>query len=100
VGERHFAGDCAIRRALSVTDDADAELLERFVTSQDEAAFAALMARHGPMAFGVCRRLLHHLEGDTLTICYRNANHKERPKEFESQEGSRTILMVFNRIKK
>jgi hypothetical protein len=38
----------------------DAALLERFVTRHDEAAFAALVARHGPMVFGVCRRLLRH----------------------------------------
>ncbi len=38
----------------------DAELLERFVTCRDEAAFAALIARHGPMVLSVCRRLLRH----------------------------------------
>jgi RNA polymerase sigma factor (sigma-70 family) len=40
----------------------DAELLERFVSRRDESAFAALMARHGPMVFGVCRRSLHHAQ--------------------------------------
>ena len=40
----------------------DAELLERFVTERDESAFAALVARHGPMVFGVCRRLLPHVQ--------------------------------------
>ena len=40
------------------SDASDAGLLERFVTCQDEAAFAALVTRHGPMVFGVCRRLL------------------------------------------
>jgi RNA polymerase sigma factor (sigma-70 family) len=43
-----------------MTDVSNVELLERFVTSQDEAAFAVLMARYGPMVFGVCRRMLHH----------------------------------------
>jgi RNA polymerase sigma factor (sigma-70 family) len=33
-------------------------LLERFVSHRDEAAFGALVARHGPMVLGVCRRLL------------------------------------------
>src|SRR5262249_43012715 len=36
----------------------DAELLRQFVARRDEAAFAALMERHGPMVLGVCRRLL------------------------------------------
>src|SRR5690348_15478272 len=40
-------------------DPADRELLERFARARDEAAFAALVQRHGPMVLGVCRRLLH-----------------------------------------
>ena len=36
----------------------EGELLERFVQGHDEAAFEALIARHGPMVLGVCRQLL------------------------------------------
>src|SRR5947207_3291319 len=36
----------------------DAVLLERFARRRDEAAFAALVERHGPMVYHTCRRLL------------------------------------------
>ena len=36
----------------------DARLLEAFVTGSEEAAFAELLRRHGPLVLGVCRRLL------------------------------------------
>lgn len=36
----------------------DAQLLERFANQGDEAAFEALVARHGPMVLWVCRSVL------------------------------------------
>jgi RNA polymerase sigma factor (sigma-70 family) len=36
----------------------DRHLLERFAEAGDEAAFAAILDRHGPMLLGLCRRLL------------------------------------------
>ncbi len=38
----------------------DRQLLDDFIARRDEAAFAALLARHGPMVLRVCRRVLHH----------------------------------------
>lgn len=41
--------------------DSDADLLDRYVRHRDETAFEAVVRRHGPMVFAVCRRRL----GDT-----------------------------------
>jgi RNA polymerase sigma factor (sigma-70 family) len=46
-----------LQEAVHLTDG---ELLECFATQRDEAAFEALVRRHGPMVMGVCRRLLQN----------------------------------------
>jgi RNA polymerase sigma factor (sigma-70 family) len=38
----------------------DADLLQRYLASREEEAFAALVRRHGPMVLGVCRRILRN----------------------------------------
>lgn len=38
----------------------DSDLLRRFVTRREDSAFAELIARHGPMVLGVCRRVLNN----------------------------------------
>ncbi|HJT76585.1 MAG TPA: RNA polymerase sigma factor, partial [Gemmataceae bacterium] len=38
----------------------DAQLLESFLARRDEAAFEALLRRHGPMVLGVCHRVLRN----------------------------------------
>ena len=36
----------------------EGQLLRRFADDRDEAAFEALVGRHGPMVLGTCRRML------------------------------------------
>src|SRR5262247_2242851 len=36
----------------------DGELLERYLARRDDAAFEALVQRHGPMVLAVCRRVV------------------------------------------
>src|SRR5262245_22702944 len=45
--------------AQATRDLSDAQLLEQFASERDEAAFAALMCRHGGLVWRVCRQVLH-----------------------------------------
>jgi RNA polymerase sigma factor (sigma-70 family) len=49
---------CPSLRSGSSAAVPDADLIERFVTNQDEAAFELLVWRHGPLVLGTCRRVL------------------------------------------
>jgi RNA polymerase sigma factor (sigma-70 family) len=52
-----------LRRAALLQEGctlADGVLLESYISRRDEAAFEALVRRHGPMVLGVCRRILRN----------------------------------------
>src|SRR6476469_3508783 len=63
----------------------DGELLGRYVDRRDEATLAALVNRHGPMVWGVCRRLLGHHDAEdafqaTFVVLVRKAG-SVKPRE-------------------
>jgi RNA polymerase sigma factor (sigma-70 family) len=55
---RHLRGLAAAQHARELPDR---QLLHAFASQHDEAAFAVLVQRHGPLVFAVCRRVLHHV---------------------------------------
>ena len=80
---------CSRRPGAAIAADVgDAELLARFTTDRDEpaeTAFAALVRRHGPMVFRLCRQILvdQHTAEDafqaTFLILARRAGSIQQP---------------------
>lgn len=51
-----------LRRAVldTLSGTTDGQLLTEFIGQRNDASFEALVERHGPMVWGVCRRFLHN----------------------------------------
>ncbi len=72
------------RVAQPAGDTTDADLLRRFASRHDEAAFTALVQRHGPMVMGVCGRVLSYHDAEdafqaTFLVLAKKARSVGRP---------------------
>jgi RNA polymerase sigma factor (sigma-70 family) len=74
-----------LRRLAGARSDelSDGQLLERFALRGDEAAFTALVCRHGPMVLGVCRRVLRGPDAEdafqaTFLVLFRRSHDLAR----------------------
>lgn len=60
-----------LRRATGSDRRSDAQLLNDYLRDRDPGAVAAIVRRHGPMVWGVCRRVLgHHDAEDALQATF------------------------------
>lgn len=89
--------------------DSDSRLIARFVRGRDEAAFAALVRRHGPLVLGVCYRVLQdsHAAEDafqaTFLILVRRAASLREPRLLASWlhgVAHRTALRLRARLRR
>jgi RNA polymerase sigma factor (sigma-70 family) len=72
-----------VRLVAAIPNASDRELLAKYAGG-DDAAFAAVVARHTQMVWGVCRRLLNHHEAEdafqaTFLVLVRKAANVPRP---------------------
>src|SRR6516164_8311623 len=85
----------------AVGDRTDGWLLERFAVQRDEAAFAALVQRYGPLVLCACRRVLQHEQDAedafqaTFLVLARKA-----PQLCQSKSVGRWLYSVADRIAK
>jgi RNA polymerase sigma factor (sigma-70 family) len=80
---RRLPGVLVAREPTGLTD---AGLWERYVRERDEAAFEALVRKHGPLVLGLCRRILRNEQGAedafqaTFLVLVRNAASLRSPR--------------------
>jgi RNA polymerase sigma factor (sigma-70 family) len=93
-----------LRRAARPPDSAlsDGQLLDCFLRGRDEAAFEALLRRHGPMVLGVCRRILgnEHDAEDAFQATFLVLVHKGASVAAQESVGSWLYGVAFRTAQK
>jgi RNA polymerase sigma-70 factor (ECF subfamily) len=90
-----------LRRAVPLPDGgdlSDGQLLAQFIGRHDEAAFEALVKRHGPMVLGVCRRLLDssHDSEDAFQATFLILVHKAVSLKSRERVGNWLYGVAYN----
>jgi RNA polymerase sigma factor (sigma-70 family) len=86
----------------SPEDTPDQYLLRRFADERDEAAFAQLVRRHGPMVLGVCRRVLHdpHAADDVFQATFLVLARRPKSIRNEASVGSWLYQVAYRLAKR
>lgn len=86
-----------ILTAQEIEQLTDRELLRRFAQERDEAAFAALVRRHGPMILHACQRVLHnwHDAEDAFQATFLVLARKAGSRKWEESVSTWLYLVAY-----
>src|SRR5687767_4902424 len=91
--------DGLLRRVLQkpLSHLSDQELLMRFVGCDDQEAFAAIVARHGPGVYGLCRRIVRtdHLAEEALQATFLVLCRKARAIQRQESLGGWLFAVAY-----
>jgi len=95
---RAFASIRQLVETRKSNDQNDRLLIERFLANKDEAAFAELVRRHGPMVLGVCLRVLRnrHDAEDVFQAAFLILARKARSVRRQASAGAWLFQVAYH----